>query len=309
VGDSKQRNCCSIGREKIIKTYCANDNVITRKKGQVWRDNMVYIPEGDFLMGSDSNEGFTEDEEGPVRNVKVQGFLMDPFAVTNQDFKKFVEDTGYITDAEKFGWSFVFHQFVSIATAKTVMHKVEQTPWWWVVEGACWNHPKGIDSTIEGCLNHPVVHVSWNDAKAYSSWANKRLPTETEWEYAARGGLIQQRFPWGNELLINGEHQCNIWQGEFPARNTKEDGYFGTAPVDAYNSNGYGLYNMSGNVWEWCENEFKRFSQVQSESKVIRGGSYLCHESYCNRYRVAARSSNTLDSSTGHMGFRCVADL
>jgi formylglycine-generating enzyme len=169
-------------------------------------------------------------------------------------------------------------------------------------------------------MDHPVVHISWNDANAYCAWAGKRLPTEAEWEYAARGGLVQKRFPWGDDLLMDGQHQCNIWQGEFPKTNTKEDGYEGTAPAKSYSPNGYGLYNMSGNVWEWCSDWFSRSVHTRGgrsnpkgpeigKEKILRGGSYFCHESYCNRYRVAARSKNTPDSSTGHAGFRCAADV
>ena len=163
-------------------------------------------------------------------------------------------------------------------------------------------------------MDHPVVHVSWNDAKAFCNWAGKRLPTEKEWEFAARGGLEQKKYVWGDELHPNGKHYCNIWQGAFPNTNTMEDGYLGTAPVDSFPPNGYGLHNMAGNVWEWCANWFDQSMNLSSRvdlkaPKAMRGGSYLCHHSYCNRYRVAARSSNTMDSSTGNLGFRCVRDI
>ncbi len=181
---------------------------------------------------------------------------------------------------------------------------------------AYWFQPEGPGSTIDDRMDHPVIHVSWNDAKAFCDWAGKRLPTETEWEYAARGGLEQKKYPWGDELTPNGEHYCNIWQGDFPYKNTEEDGYLGTAPATSFPANGFGLYNVAGNVWEWCEDWFTNRSdreidakQINNQTpKVMRGGSYLCHKSYCNRYRVAARSSNTMDSSTGNLGFRCVAD-
>ena len=281
-------------------------------------DGMVYIPGGEFLMGTDSREGYPSDGEGPVRNVGVSSFYMDTYAVTNKQFEQFINETGYVTDAEKYGWSFVFNQFVSKETFKKVSQKVLQTPWWLVVNGAYWKQPEGLDSTVQGREDHPVVHISWNDAAAYANWAGKRLPTEAEWEFAARGNLEQQIYPWGNELNPNGEHRCNIWQGTFPTHNAAEDGFMGTAPAKYYPPNGFGLYQAAGNVWEWCSDWFTSNPSIPNTadpsgpeagtSRVMRGGSYLCHESYCNRYRVAARTSNTPDSSTGNLGFRCVKD-
>lgn len=280
---------------------------------------MVYLPGGRFLMGTDSKEGFPADGEGPVREVFLDPFYIDACAVTNAQFKEFVDATGYLTDAERYGWSYVFWALVPPRNARSVRQVPQETPWWYPVEGACWRHPEGPYTGIRHRMNHPVVHVSWNDAVAYCKWAGKRLPTEAEWEYAARGGLEQKRYPWGDELTPGGVHRCNIWQGRFPDVNTMEDGYLGTAPVDAYEPNGYGLYNVVGNVWEWCADwfspDFHRRGPRENpkgppagEARVIRGGSYLCHASYCNRYRVAARSSNTPDSSSGNMGFRCAAD-
>ncbi|WP_443066084.1 formylglycine-generating enzyme family protein [Streptomyces sp. NBC_00569] len=285
---------------------------------------MLRIPGGAFLMGGDDADAFPEDGEGPVREVRLAPFLIDATTVTNRQFAKFVRSSGYRTDAEHYGWSFVFYALVHPAARHAVRDgAVEQAPWWLAVEGACWSAPYGPGSAWTDLPNHPVVHVSWRDASAYAAWAGKRLPTEAEWERAARGGLEGARFPWGDELLPRGQHRCNIWQGRFPQDNTGEDGYLGTAPVKSYRANNYGLYNTSGNVWEWCsdwwsttwhtagrpETRHDPAGPPAGAAKVIRGGSYLCHASYCNRYRVAARTSNTPDSSTGHMGFRCAADL
>ncbi|RXZ78386.1 formylglycine-generating enzyme family protein [Paenibacillaceae bacterium] len=284
---------------------------------------MVLLQGGTFLMGTEDREGFASDGEGPVREITLSPYYIDRYAVTNDEFARFVAATGYITESEKFGWSYVFHLLVSAETAIAVTQRVHRAPWWWVVEGANWRQPEGPDSHIDDRMNHPVIQVSYNDALAYCEWASKRLPTEAEWEFAARGGLVQKRFPWGDELEQEGKHHCNVWQGAFPHVNTTEDGYIGTAPVDAYEPNGYGLYNMVGNVWEFCADWFSptyhlnndSASRVnptgpdQGQNRSMRGGSYLCHESYCNRYRVAARSANTPDSAAGNMGFRCVKDL
>lgn len=276
---------------------------------------MVRIPGGEFVLGTHDPDSRAEDGERIRRKVKLPSFYMDKYTVTNRQFAKFVEETGYVTDAEKFGWSYVFHLFVPTdLPQEDILGRADGTPWWIGVKGADWRHPEGRLSSIESRLDHPVVHVSWNDAKAYAHWAGKRLPTEAEWEYAAAGGVVDRKFPWGDELEQDGRHHCNVWQGEFPVHNTEADGFLGTAPVDSYEPNAFGLYNMSGNVWEWCEDTFTNLPTLVNEAtldptlKVIKGGSYLCHKSYCNRYRIAARTFNTVDSSTGHMGFRCVAD-
>jgi sulfatase modifying factor 1 len=287
------------------------------------REGMVRIPGGEFLMGSEDEEAWAADGEGPVRRVRLRPFYLSPTAVTNAEFEAFVRATGYVTEAERIGWSYVFRHFVR--PGARVLGVAADAPWWLAVEGACWRAPEGPGSHLRKRMDHPVVHVSWNDAVAYCRWAGLRLPTEAEWERAARGGLEGCRYPWGDELTPGGRHMCNIWQGRFPDYNTAEDGYRGTAPVRAFPPNGYGLYNMSGNVWEWCADWFApdRFAEAvqdadgtvvdprgpsRGQAKVIRGGSYLCHRSYCNRYRVSARTCNTPDSSTGHMGFRCAAD-
>ena len=280
-------------------------------------DGMVLLDGGEFLMGSEDRDGFPADGEGPVRQVTLSSFWVDPVAVSNARFAAFVQATGHVTEAERYGWSFVFGGLLPDDFPPT--RGAAQAPWWRQVFGADWRHPEGPGSSVEERMDHPVVHVAYPDALSYCAWAGVRLPTEAEWEYAARGGLRQARFPWGDELTPGGRHRCNIWQGQFPGHNTLDDGYLGTAPVDAYQPNGLGLYNAAGNVWEWCADWFHTgfhrngprrdpTGPPSGEARVIRGGSYLCHHSYCTRYRVGARSSNTPDSSTGNMGFRVACD-
>lgn len=279
---------------------------------------LIYLGGGSFLMGSDDSS-FPEDGEGPVRRVTLDPFRISPHAVSNAEFAVFVDATGYVSEAETFGWSYVFYQF--LLPDQLPSRGVANAPWWRQVYGACWQHPEGPSSSLEDRSQHPVVHVSWHDARAYCKWADVRLPTEAEWEYAARGGLEQQRYPWGDRLTPDKKHRCNIWQGTFPSSNTTKDGFAGTAPVDAFAPNGNGLYNASGNVWEWCADTWSTehaaghttgahnpLGPGAGDEKVTKGGSYLCHASYCNRYRVAARTKNTPDSSTGHMGFRVARD-
>lgn len=286
------------------------------------RRGMVRVAAGDFLMGGDDPDAFPADGEGPVRTVRLSSYFIDATTVTNRQFAAFVKSTGYETDAEQFGWSYVFYALLAQGAKSAVRDGiVPDAPWWIPVNGANWRAPAGPGSDVASRPNYPVVHVSWHDATAYAAWAGKRLPTEAEWERAARGGLEQARFPWGDELTPRGGHRCNIWQGEFPRHNSGDDGYLGAAPVKAFRSNGFGLYNTAGNVWEWCadwwsatwhaedrpETRINPKGPPDGDARVIRGGSYLCHASYCNRYRVAARTSNTPDSTTGHMGFRCAA--
>ncbi|MET9268226.1 formylglycine-generating enzyme family protein [Kribbella sp. NPDC003557] len=273
---------------------------------------------GSFAMGNSNGDENAGDGETPVHQVEVAPFSIDATSVTNADFARFADATGYRTEAETFGYSAVFHLALA-AEPDEVMGPASGTPWWAGVRGADWRHPGGSRSDLDGLDDHPVTHVSWNDAVAYCKWAGRRLPTEAQWEYAARGGLEGARYPWGDELLgDDGAWPCNIWQGEFPRANTEEDGYLTTAPVRTFEPNGYGLWQMVGNVWEWCEDWFGpryyKFSPAENPhgpslgaARVMRGGSYLCHDSYCNRYRNAARSSNTPESSMGNAGFRTVS--
>jgi formylglycine-generating enzyme len=280
---------------------------------------MVQLPGGRFLMGTEYSAGFPEDGEGPVREVILDPFSIDRCPVTNERFALFIRATGFRTDAEHFGWSFVFWSHISPHRFTQLVHeRVAAAPWWCKVPGARWDAPEGPGSTIAGRESHPVVHVSWHDASAFAAWSGQRLPTEAEWEYAARGGLVQKLYPWGDKLRPGGSHMCNIWQGDFPNHDSGEDGYTGTCPVDAFPPNGFGLYSMTGNTWEWCADWFDAAfhrtagpnnprGPANGTSRVIKGGSFLCHKSYCNRYRVAARTSNTPDSSTAHIGFRCAS--
>jgi formylglycine-generating enzyme len=264
---------------------------------------LLALAGGVFTMGS-IEEGFLADGEGPPRSVRVAAFRIAAHAVSNNDFAAFVAASGYVTTAEQQGWSFVFGGLLPHDFPPT--RAVAAAPWWRQVPGASWLRPEGGTSTVDGRGDHPVVHVSWLDARAYCRWARGRLPNEAEWEYAARGGLDGARFPWGDELTPGGEHRMNVFQGRFPEYDTGEDGYVGTAPVDAFPANGYGLHNTTGNVWEWCAD---RFGPTRPGERNMRGGSYLCHESYCWRYRCAARSANTPDSSAGNIGFRMAADV
>jgi sulfatase modifying factor 1 len=267
-------------------------------------------------MGDESEWSYQGDGEGPVHEVELAPFQINQYAVSNQQFAEFVESTNWQTDAQRFGWSFVFMGLLSDDFLLT--RSVQGAPWWRQVIGADWCHPEGPQSDISDRSDHPVVHVSWNDAQAYCAYTGTRLPTEAEWEMAARGGLEGSPFPWGDELEPGGAHQMNVFQGDFPDVNTGADGYLGTAPVQAYEPNGFGLHNVCGNVWEWCSDwlnaNYYPSAPVKSpkgptsgDMRVLRGGSYLCHASYCRRYRVSARFGNEPDSSSGNVGFRVAA--
>ncbi len=330
--EANEQTGCGTGAATEKKACCTPENVesrgirpesaaLARAPGNGGnRRGMVELPGGAFTMGSNWNEGYPGDGEGPAREVTLRPFYMSPTTVTNQEFAKFVKATGFKTEAEAFGWSFVFHLLVPDEIKHKLKQRVGEVPWWLKVPGAHWRRPEGRGTQIKDRMDHPVVHVTWSDAMAYCAWAKKRLPTEAEYEYAARGGVEQQRFPWGDELEQGGEHHCNVFQGVFPDEDLAEDGYAGTAPARSYKPNGFGMYNVAGNVWEWCWDWFSTDFHAEGpredpagppdgDRKVMRGGSYLCHESYCNRYRSAARTSNTPDSSTGNMGFRCAVDI
>jgi formylglycine-generating enzyme required for sulfatase activity len=280
------------------------------------------LPGGSFRMGDASGDQNAGDGETPVHEVRVSAYAIDVTSVTNADFAAFVDDSGYETDAERYGFSSVFH-LAARCDPGDVMSTAPGTPWWLGVRGADWRRPYGSRSDLDGLADHPVVHVSWNDAVAYCGWAGRRLPTEAEWEFASRGGLDGARYPWGDVLLDeDGGWRCNIWQGDFPTSNTTEDGYLTTAPVRSYRPNAFGVWQTVGNVWEWCADWFNPRTYelaarrgVETDpagpriglARVMRGGSYLCHDSYCNRYRNSARTSNTPESSSGNIGFRTVA--
>lgn len=318
--------------------------VTARAGTQAERDGMVWIPAGEFEQGGD-NEQAAEDEY-PKHKVKLDGFWIDVAEVTNAQFAEFVNATGYITTAEKKpDWEEIKRQLPpgtpkpdeSLLIAASLVFKAPATEvsltdyfqWWEWKEGADWRHPQGPGSDIRGQENYPVVHVSWYDAQAYAKWAGKRLPTEAEWEYAARGGLKNNIYPWGNESVNSGAPKANFWQGKFPARNTLEDKFYYSAPVKSFSPNGYGLYDMAGNVWEWCADLYhnKYYENVRSgvvnpkgpstsldpaeptaSKRVMRGGSFLCNDGYCSGYRVARRMKSTEDSSFEHLGFRCVSN-
>ena len=314
--------CCAPSKERAERLAESRGSSEARPRAaKGLTHGMVRLEGGEFLMGTESEAAFPADGEGPIRQVTIDPFYLDARPVTNRQFSEFVEQRGYETEAEKFGWSFVFHkQLPRGKYGDLVDDTVAGHEWWCKVSGADWRRPEGPESHVEDRPDYPVTHVSWKDAASYCRWAGKRLPTEAEWEYAARGGLVQRLYPWGDELTPGGRHLCNVWQGKFPDHDTAEDGYAGPCPVEAFPSNGYGIFSLTGNVWEWCFDWWDPQYHIlatrrnpvgppSGTSKVMRGGSYLCHESYCNRYRVAARTSNTPDSATSNLGFRCARDI
>lgn len=342
-----KKSCCvvAIPNRFVVKPSSTFSVVKEELKSNVKNsEGMVWIPAGTFTMGGDNNQA--RQDEYPKHDVKLDGFFMDATEVTNAQFAQFAMETGYITTAEKnIDWEELKKQLPSdtpkpdeanLKAASLVFVPTEgevslqdYSQWWSWTHEANWKHPKGKGSDIVGKENLPVVHISWDDANAYCQWAGKRLPTEAEWEYAARGGLDKNVYTWGNTMVDEGKIQCNYWQGSFPYKNLVTDGFFGAAPVKSFQPNGYGLYDMAGNVWEWCTDLYHNTYYGEFENvklainpqgpttsfdpdepliskRVMRGGSFLCSDSYCSGYRVSARMKSSSDSSMEHLGFRCV---
>lgn len=308
---------------------------------------MAFIPAGSFTMGGRSDQAY--EDEFPRHDVKVSAFYMDETEVTNAQFSAFTESTGYITIAERdVDWEEMKSQVPegtprppdSVLMAGSLVFQKTSQPvnlrdyaqWWKWTTGANWRQPEGPGSSIEGRMDYPVVHIAFEDAQAYAKWAGKRLPTEAEWEWAALGGNSDNKYPWGNESVENAYDKANFWQGLFPYENQLADGFEGSSPVKSFQANGYGLYDMAGNVWEWCQDKYDTRSYLKDKNKglvnnptgsdryydpreplspkhVIRGGSFLCNDSYCSGYRTARRMSSSRDSGFNHTGFRCVKDI
>lgn len=348
VSNSKKKKaiCCESNLPKRFGAKNGTEIGQTGKNKATSHTGMVWVPSGTFMMGGDNKQASAD--EYPKHKVTVNGFWMDATEVTNEQFAVFVNATHYVTIAEtKPDWNELKKQLptgtpkpddsVLVAASlvfrqpKEAVELNDYTQWWEWKPGADWKHPHGPGSDIVGKEKYPVVHIAWTDAAAYCKWAGKRLPTEAEWEFAARGGLKNNIYPWGNEPVNEGKQKANYWQGEFPNKNTVEDGFFYTAPVGSFAPNGYGLYDMAGNVWEWTADLYNNtyYDSINKPSGVInpkgprtsydpdeptipkrtiRGGSFLCNDSYCSGFRVARRMKTSEDSGMEHLGFRCVKD-
>ena len=276
------------------------------------RDGMVAIPAGDYQVGSDR----FYPEEAPVRQVSIAPFEVDLAPVTNAEFQHFVDATGYQTVSERPPDPTLYPDLppeeqipesVVFLPPPPTVDRSEPLSWWALIAGADWRHPQGPDTNLDGLMQHPVVHVAFEDALAYADWVGKRLPTADEWEVAARGGLVDQDYAWGSEKTPDGRWLANVWQGPFPWQNKETDGWFWTSPVGSFPANGYGLVDVCGNVWEWTSTTYA-VPEGEQERRVIKGGSFLCADNYCHRFRPSALMGQTLDTATCHMGFRCAAD-
>ena len=338
-----------LGKETVVLFflsllfYGCNEKTASTPVTVIEKEGMVWIPPGTFTMGS--NAPLARPDEAPMHKVKLEGFWMDKTEVTNAQFTAFVEATGYVTTAEKApNWDELKKSLPegtpkphdSLLRAASLVFKPTEGPvnlnnygnWWHWTNKANWRQPQGEGSSTKGKENHPVVHVSWDDAMAYAAWSGKRLPTEAEWEWAAKGGNDQNEYPWGSEQVLEGAAKANSWEGDFPYRNTLRDQFFYTAPVASFEPNAYGLYDMAGNVWEWCSDWYaydyyktlagqevvnplgpqKSFDPYQpyTPQRVMRGGSFLCNDTYCSGYRVASRMKSSPDTGLHHTGFRLV---
>lgn len=327
---------CSSKKEKTVENDAVSTNSVP--------DGMVYIPSGTFMMGGKTEQA--DYDEFPRRKITISSIYMDITEVTNAQFKAFVDATDYITTAEKdLSWEELKKQLppgtekphdslfkagsLVFSPTKSAVSLDNVNQWWRWQIGANWQHPLGPESSIKNKMDHPVVHVSHEDALAYCQWARKRLPTEAEWEWAAMGGKMDVIYPWGNDAANTSYDKANFWQGNFPYHNSEKDGFFGSSPVKSFPPNGYGLYDMAGNVWEWCRDKYhdKAYQQLDegiTDPKgpeksfdpqepyalkyVTRGGSFLCSDSYCSGYRVSRRMKSSYDTGLSHTGFRCVKD-
>ncbi|PVH24015.1 formylglycine-generating enzyme family protein [Sphingobacterium corticibacter] len=325
-------SCCTENIVSRAALFAQRERVVQQDSVVVQKSGMVLIQGGRFSMGSSR---FPDAQI--VRDVTISDFWIDTHEVTNAQFARFVEATGYITVAERaldpddfegVDPNLLIPGSAVFSPSEEIVGLRNPLQWWQFVPSASWQHPEGPESNLIGRENHPVVHVAYEDAESYAKWAGKRLPTEAEWEYAARGGADSTaEYYWGNDLKIDGKWQANIFQGIFPSQNTTEDGYVGTAPVGSFPSNGYGLYDMSGNVWEWCSDFYQpSYDPTQTSNpigpkssydpqealavkRVQRGGSFLCNDHYCERYKAGARGKGEVNSTTNHTGFRCVSDV